>query len=76
MADAKHCLLPTRRSQPLNTKPRLLIFIVAYFAEHTIEKVVRRIPVSLLDTYDKNSDKKFFPPAVLEKLSSATTSLS
>ena len=34
------------------SKPRLLIFIVAYFAERTIEKVVRRIPVDLLDTYD------------------------
>ena len=37
----------------MNTsKPRLLIFIVAYFAERTIEKVVRRIPADLLDTYD------------------------
>jgi glycosyltransferase involved in cell wall biosynthesis len=34
------------------SKPRLLIFIVAYFAERTIEKVVRRIPAELLDTYD------------------------
>jgi glycosyltransferase involved in cell wall biosynthesis len=34
------------------SKPRLLIFIVAYFAERTIEKVVRRIPANLLDTYD------------------------
>ena len=34
------------------SKPRLFIFIVAYFAEHTIEKVVRRIPVNLLETYD------------------------
>lgn len=33
-------------------KPRLLIFIVAYFAERTIEKVVRRIPADLLDLYD------------------------
>jgi hypothetical protein len=33
-------------------KPRLLIFIVAYFAERTIAKVVRRIPNSLLNTYD------------------------
>ena len=33
-------------------KPRLLIFVVAYFAERTIEKVVRRIPADLLDTYD------------------------
>ena len=34
------------------SKLRLLIFIVAYFAERTIDKVVRRIPVDLLDTYD------------------------
>lgn len=34
------------------TKPRLLIFIVAYFAERTIEKVVRRIPANLVDTYE------------------------
>ena len=34
------------------SKPRLLIFIVAYFAERTIEKVVRRVSVDLLDTYD------------------------
>lgn len=33
-------------------RPRLLIFIVAYFAERTIEKVVRRIPVHLIDVYD------------------------
>jgi glycosyltransferase involved in cell wall biosynthesis len=33
-------------------KPRLLIFIVAYFAERTIDQVVRRIPLDLLDTYD------------------------
>ena len=35
-----------------SAKPRLLIFIVAYFAERTIEKVVRRIPPDLLDAYD------------------------
>jgi len=34
------------------SKPRLLIFIVAYFAERTIEKVVRRVPADLLETYD------------------------
>lgn len=33
-------------------KPRLLIFVVAYFAERTLEKVVRRIPANLLVTYD------------------------
>jgi glycosyltransferase involved in cell wall biosynthesis len=35
-----------------NSKPRLLIFIIAYFAERTIQKVVRRIPEQLLNTYD------------------------
>ena len=35
-----------------SAKPRLLIFIVAYFAERTIDKVVKRIPISLLDIYD------------------------
>src|SRR5260370_29068034 len=33
-------------------KPRLLIFIVAFHAETTIEKVLRRIPASLSDLYD------------------------
>jgi glycosyltransferase involved in cell wall biosynthesis len=33
-------------------QPRLLIFIVAYFAETTIKKVVSRIPVILAQTYD------------------------
>ena len=31
---------------------RVLVFIVAYNAEKTIAKVVRRIPASLLETYD------------------------
>src|SRR5262249_48728816 len=35
-----------------SAKPRLLVFIVAYFAERTIGKVVRRIPTDLLTTYD------------------------
>jgi glycosyltransferase involved in cell wall biosynthesis len=34
------------------SRARLLIFIVAYFAERTINKVVRRIPLDLLDAYD------------------------
>jgi glycosyltransferase involved in cell wall biosynthesis len=33
-------------------RPRLLIFIVAYFAERTLEKVLYRIPSSLNDIYD------------------------
>lgn len=33
-------------------KPRLLIFIVAYHAERTLEKVLRRIPASLLSDYE------------------------
>ncbi len=38
---------------PLPTnKPRLLVFIVAYHAEKTIQKVISRIPASLLDTYE------------------------
>jgi len=32
--------------------PRLLIFIVAYHAETTIERVLRRIPVALVDNFD------------------------
>ena len=34
------------------TLPRLLVFIVAYQAEATIEKVIRRIPGSLADEFD------------------------
>jgi glycosyltransferase involved in cell wall biosynthesis len=37
---------------PSSEKKRLLVFIVAYNAERTIEKTLRRIPVSLLDSYD------------------------
>ena len=33
-------------------KPRVLIFIVAYNAEKTIEKVLARIHASLLETYE------------------------
>lgn len=33
-------------------KPRLLIFIVAYHAERTLEQVIRRIPASLASDYD------------------------
>jgi glycosyltransferase involved in cell wall biosynthesis len=33
-------------------KPRVLVFIVAYNAEKTIQKVIFRIPASLLDTYE------------------------
>jgi glycosyltransferase involved in cell wall biosynthesis len=33
-------------------KPRVLIFIVAYNAEKTIDSVVRRIPASLAESYD------------------------
>ncbi len=32
-------------------KPKLLVFIVAYFAERTVDKVIRRIPETLLETY-------------------------
>ena len=33
-------------------KPRVLIFVVAYHAQSTIENVVRRVPAALLDSYD------------------------
>lgn len=36
----------------MTRKPRLLIFIVAYFAERTIAGVLRRIPAAILDAYD------------------------
>ena len=39
-------------SQGQNKKQRLLIFIVAYNAETTIEKVLYRLPNGLLDEYD------------------------
>jgi glycosyltransferase involved in cell wall biosynthesis/SAM-dependent methyltransferase len=35
-----------------NDRLRVLVFIVAYNAEKTIAKVVRRIPASLLETYE------------------------
>jgi len=49
-------------------KGRLLIFIVAYNAERTIESVLKRIPVSLSDSYevevliidDSSQDETFF----------------
>ena len=33
-------------------KPRLLVFVVAYNAEHTLETVISRIPPSLADEYE------------------------
>jgi len=33
-------------------KPRLLIFIVAYYAEATLRRVLERIPASIFDEYD------------------------
>jgi len=33
-------------------RPKILVFIVAYNAEKTIAEVVRRIPATLLDTYE------------------------
>src|SRR5438874_1191576 len=33
-------------------KPRVLVFIVAYNAERTIDSVVRRIPAGLTDSYE------------------------
>ncbi len=34
------------------TKPRLLIFVIAYYAEPTLRAVLERIPSLLFDTYD------------------------
>lgn len=55
---------------------RLLIFIVAYNAEKTIEQVLQRIPISLLDNYevevlviDDASDDKTFENGNLVKTS-------
>ena len=49
------------------TRPRLLVFIVAYHAERTIEPTLRRIPPRLLEDFDvevlviddSSSDKTF-----------------
>ena len=39
------------KKAPRKRKPKLLIFIVAYNAEKTIENVLSRIPQSLNDDY-------------------------
>jgi hypothetical protein len=44
--------VPEGGAEVETSKLRLLIFIVAYLAERTIDKVVRRIPLDLLDSYD------------------------
>src|SRR5215218_3468644 len=41
-----------KRAEPAGRTPRLLVFIVAYNAEKTIQHVLRRLPASLLDSYD------------------------
>ncbi len=38
----------------MENKQKLLIFVVAYNAETTIEKVLRRIPEDIYDSYDTN----------------------
>ena len=43
---------PTNSNPESRARPRLLIFVVAYNAERTIESVLGRIPSSLLDEYD------------------------
>jgi glycosyltransferase involved in cell wall biosynthesis len=40
------------RAIETNPAPRLLVFVVAYNAERTIENVLRRIPSTLLDEYE------------------------
>jgi glycosyltransferase involved in cell wall biosynthesis/2-polyprenyl-3-methyl-5-hydroxy-6-metoxy-1,4-benzoquinol methylase len=37
---------------PFDTKPRLLIFVVAYYAESTLRRVLERIPAAVFDEYD------------------------
>src|ERR1700756_3615514 len=57
----------TLQNVPLEEKPRLLIFIVAYQAETTIGAVLRRIPAELSADYeveiliidDSSTDKTF-----------------
>jgi glycosyltransferase involved in cell wall biosynthesis len=44
--------LPERPRGTPRSRPRLLIFIVAYNAERTIEDVLQRIPASLTDNYE------------------------
>lgn len=39
-------------AREFSSKPKYLILIVAYFAERTIDNVIRRIPESLLESYD------------------------
>ena len=34
------------------SKPRLLIFVIAYYAESTLRRVLERIPASIFDDYD------------------------
>jgi glycosyltransferase involved in cell wall biosynthesis len=33
-------------------KPRLLVFVIAYYAEETLKRVLERIPRSVFDQYD------------------------
>ncbi|MDQ3265763.1 MAG: bifunctional glycosyltransferase/class I SAM-dependent methyltransferase [Myxococcota bacterium] len=37
---------------PSASKPRLLVFVIAYFAEETLKSVLERIPRSVFDEYD------------------------
>lgn len=65
-------------NRPRAAKPRLLIFVVAYFAEHTIVRVLERVPHVLLDRYaveilviDDGSDDKTFAMAQRDSGSAA-----
>src|SRR5437660_221734 len=33
-------------------KPRLLVFVIAYYAESTLKSVLERIPLEIFDAYD------------------------
>ena len=50
--DERRTAFPQRRSRPTGARKRLLIFVVAYNAERTIESVLARIPESLTDQCD------------------------
>ena len=41
-----------RQSTARSPRPRLLIFVVAYHAESTIDEVLTRIPIEIAELYD------------------------
>ena len=66
--------MPSLGGKKCSQKPRLLILIVAYYAEKTIASVLARIPASLVDDYevevlviDDGSSDSTFERSVLVK---------